>query len=194
MRIRSDGFEKTERVIGSPQAPEVELEGGARVVNFCANNYLGLADDPRLVAAAREASSATASAWRRCASSAARKRCTRQLEAAIARVPRHRRRDPLLALLRRQRRPVRDAARRRGRGHQRRAEPRQHHRRHPAVQGEALPLRQQRHGRSRGEAAGSGRRRRALQADRDRRRVLDGRHHRRSRGRSATSRTATARW
>src|SRR4030095_7964410 len=38
----------------SPQAPELELEGGRRVVNFCANNYLGLADDPRLSNAARE--------------------------------------------------------------------------------------------------------------------------------------------
>ena len=52
--IRADGFEKKERVIASPQSPEIELEGGARVLNFCANNYLGLANDPRLVAAARE--------------------------------------------------------------------------------------------------------------------------------------------
>ncbi len=52
--IRADGFEKKERVIASPQAPEIELEGGARVLNFCANNYLGLANDPRLVAAARD--------------------------------------------------------------------------------------------------------------------------------------------
>jgi glycine C-acetyltransferase len=53
-RIRADGFEKKERVIASPQAPEIELEGGAWVLNFCANNYLGLANDPRLVAAARD--------------------------------------------------------------------------------------------------------------------------------------------
>src|ERR1700682_2785106 len=39
-RLRADGFEKKERVIASPQAPELELEGGARVLNFCANNYL----------------------------------------------------------------------------------------------------------------------------------------------------------
>ena len=52
--IRADGFEKRERVIASSQAPEIELEGGARVLNFCANNYLGLANDPRLVAAARD--------------------------------------------------------------------------------------------------------------------------------------------
>jgi len=52
--IRADGFEKRERVIASSQAAEIELAGGARVLNFCANNYLGLANDPRLVAAARD--------------------------------------------------------------------------------------------------------------------------------------------
>jgi glycine C-acetyltransferase len=52
--IRADGFEKRERVIASPQAAEIELAGGERVLNFCANNYLGLANDPRLVAAARD--------------------------------------------------------------------------------------------------------------------------------------------
>ena len=56
----------------------------------------------------------------------------KQLEQRLSRVPRHRGHDPLLLLLRRQRRAVRDAARRRGRGHLRRAEPRLHHRRHPA--------------------------------------------------------------
>ena len=76
----------------------------------------------------------------------------KQLEAAAQRVPGHRGHDPLLLLLRRQRRAVRDAARRRGRGHLRRAEPRQHHRRRPAVQGPAVPLPQQRHGRPRSPA------------------------------------------
>ena len=53
-QIRADGFEKKERVISSPQDPEIELEGGRRVLNFCANNYLGLANDPRLAGAARD--------------------------------------------------------------------------------------------------------------------------------------------
>jgi glycine C-acetyltransferase len=53
-RIRADGFHKTERVIRSPQAPRLTLADGREVVNFCANNYLGLADDPRLVQAAIE--------------------------------------------------------------------------------------------------------------------------------------------
>ena len=52
-RIRADGFYKTERVIRTPQMPALTLAGGAGVVNFCANNYLGLADDPELVAAAK---------------------------------------------------------------------------------------------------------------------------------------------
>jgi glycine C-acetyltransferase len=53
-QIRADGFYKTERVIGSPQAAAIRLAEGKEVLNFCANNYLGLADDPRLVMAAKE--------------------------------------------------------------------------------------------------------------------------------------------
>ncbi|WP_454732687.1 MULTISPECIES: glycine C-acetyltransferase [Cupriavidus] len=51
--IRADGFHKAERVIASPQAADIRLAGGERVLNFCANNYLGLADDARLIEAAR---------------------------------------------------------------------------------------------------------------------------------------------
>ena len=65
----------------------------------------------------------------------------KELEAGPRRVPRHRGHHPLLLLLRRQRRPLRDPARRGGRDHLRRAQPRQHHRRHPPLQGRALPLR-----------------------------------------------------
>ncbi len=58
-QIRSAGLYKTERLIVSPQAGriDVQLDGKRheRVVNLCANNYLGLADDPRLMAAARAA-------------------------------------------------------------------------------------------------------------------------------------------
>ncbi len=52
-RIRADGFYKTERVIESPQSARIGIAGGREVLNFCANNYLGLADDPRLVQAAK---------------------------------------------------------------------------------------------------------------------------------------------
>jgi len=53
-KIREDGFYKAERVIQSPQSSAVHLAEGRDVLNFCANNYLGLADDPRLIAAAKE--------------------------------------------------------------------------------------------------------------------------------------------
>ena len=53
--IRAAGFWKEERVLASPQRAAVALADGRRVLNLCANNYLGLADDPRLVAAAGRA-------------------------------------------------------------------------------------------------------------------------------------------
>ncbi len=52
--IRAAGTWKEERVIQSPQGAEIEV-GGRRVLNFCANNYLGLSSHPELLAAAREA-------------------------------------------------------------------------------------------------------------------------------------------
>jgi len=53
--LREQGLEKRERVIASPQSAVIRLEGGREVVNLCANNYLGLADHPEVVAAARAA-------------------------------------------------------------------------------------------------------------------------------------------
>jgi len=53
-QIRADGFYKTERVIASPQSPHIRLADGREVLNFCANNYLGLADDARLIEAAKK--------------------------------------------------------------------------------------------------------------------------------------------
>ncbi len=53
--IRSAGLFKAERVIVTPQAASIRVTGGAQVLNFCANNYLGLADDPRILAAAKQA-------------------------------------------------------------------------------------------------------------------------------------------
>jgi glycine C-acetyltransferase len=53
--IRKAGLFKAERVISTPQNAAVRVGAGAAVLNFCANNYLGLADHPTLVAAAKEA-------------------------------------------------------------------------------------------------------------------------------------------
>jgi glycine C-acetyltransferase len=53
--IRSAGLFKAERVIVSPQGSNIRVADGSEVLNLCANNYLGLADDPRIVTAAKEA-------------------------------------------------------------------------------------------------------------------------------------------
>ena len=53
--IRSAGLYKEERIIVSPQSVKIQLESGEKVLNFCANNYLGLSDHPGLIAAARQA-------------------------------------------------------------------------------------------------------------------------------------------
>ena len=53
--IRAAGLYKTERVIASPQSAEITLADGRTVLNFCANNYLGLADHPDIIAAAKAA-------------------------------------------------------------------------------------------------------------------------------------------
>jgi glycine C-acetyltransferase len=53
--IKEAGTWKTERVIVTPQDASIRVAGGADVLNFCANNYLGLADDPSLVEAAKHA-------------------------------------------------------------------------------------------------------------------------------------------
>ena len=53
--IREQGLFKAERVITSPQSAEITLADGRKVLNFCANNYLGLADHPDVIAAAKDA-------------------------------------------------------------------------------------------------------------------------------------------
>ncbi|HET8898713.1 MAG TPA: glycine C-acetyltransferase [Rhodanobacteraceae bacterium] len=53
--IREQGLFKAERIITSPQSAEITLQDGRKVLNFCANNYLGLADNPTVIEAAKAA-------------------------------------------------------------------------------------------------------------------------------------------
>src|SRR6201981_898452 len=53
--IKSQGLYKTERIITTPQDAHIAVADGKRVLNMCANNYLGLADHPALIAAAKAA-------------------------------------------------------------------------------------------------------------------------------------------
>ena len=52
--IKDAGLYKNERVIITPQSSAIQVEGGKDVINFCANNYLGLADNPELIQAAKD--------------------------------------------------------------------------------------------------------------------------------------------
>ena len=53
--IKDAGLYKEERIITSPQGAEIEISGGQKVLNFCANNYLGLSSHPEVVKAAKAA-------------------------------------------------------------------------------------------------------------------------------------------
>ena len=53
--IKSQGLYKTERIITTPQDAHIKVAGGKEVLNMCANNYLGLADHPELIKAAKKA-------------------------------------------------------------------------------------------------------------------------------------------
>lgn len=52
--IQAAGLYKNERIITTPQKADIEVNGGDHVLNFCANNYLGLSDDKRLIEAAKK--------------------------------------------------------------------------------------------------------------------------------------------
>lgn len=53
--IEEAGLYKRERIIVTPQRAEIRVQSGQEVLNFCANNYLGLSDHPRLITAATKA-------------------------------------------------------------------------------------------------------------------------------------------
>ncbi|UKJ08400.1 glycine C-acetyltransferase [Solitalea lacus] len=53
--IEEAGLYKRERIITTPQGADIKITGGKEVINFCANNYLGLSSHPKVIAAAKEA-------------------------------------------------------------------------------------------------------------------------------------------
>ena len=53
-QIKEDGLYKDERIIVSPQGAEIKLADGSEVINFCANNYLGLSSHPEVIQAAKD--------------------------------------------------------------------------------------------------------------------------------------------
>jgi glycine C-acetyltransferase len=59
--IKSAGLYKQERIISTPQAADI-VANGKEVINFCANNYLGLSSHPRVIEAAHKALTHTATA------------------------------------------------------------------------------------------------------------------------------------
>ena len=163
------------------------------MLNLCANNYLGLADHPEVIAAAHEALDRWGYGMASVRFICGTQQLHKELEREADRVPRHRRHDPLFVLLRRQRRAVRDAARRRGRRHLRRTEPRLHHRRRPALarpSASATATTTWPTWRSSSQEARAAR----LPHDRHRRRLLDGRHASPTCRRSAIWPTSTTPW
>lgn len=53
-QIKEDGLFKRERIITSPQGADITIQGGKEVINFCANNYLGLSSHPEVIQAAKD--------------------------------------------------------------------------------------------------------------------------------------------
>ena len=77
--IRAAGTFKRERVIVSPQDARIRVADGKSVLNMCANNYLGLAEHPEVVAAAHAALDRWGYGLASCGSSVGRRNCTSSL-------------------------------------------------------------------------------------------------------------------
>ncbi len=151
-QIEAEGLTKRERLITSPQGAEIDV-GSRHVINLCANNYLGLADHPALVAAARDALEPSGFGMASVRFICGTQDIHRELEARLAGFlgmddailfaacfdANGGLFEPLLG--------PEDAV------DLGRAEPCLDHRRHSPLQGAALSLRQFRHGRSGGAAA-----------------------------------------
>ena len=54
VEIKSSGLYKNERIIVTPQGGDIKVSDGSEVINFCANNYLGLSSHPRVIQAAKD--------------------------------------------------------------------------------------------------------------------------------------------
>jgi len=123
--LQAQGLRTTIRTIGSACGPWMTVDG-KQVLNFCTNNYLGLANDPRLKAAAQKAIEDWASARRRCARLRARSTCTVNSSSAWRRSKASRMRYMSNRLLRQPGRHRADGGQGR-RDLYRPAQPRQHH-------------------------------------------------------------------
>ena len=97
--IKSQGLYKTERIITSPQDAKIEISGGKRVLNMCANNYLGLADHPALLAAAKEALDTHGFGMASVRFICGTQDIHKELEAGPDKISRHRRHDSLPVVL-----------------------------------------------------------------------------------------------
>ena len=157
-QIRDAGLFKGERVITTPQKARVGVLNQQPVLNLCANNYLGLADHPEIVAAAHEALDRWGYGMASVRFICGTQQVHKELEAALSKFLGAD--DTILysscfdangGLFE----TLFGAGRRH---HLRRVEPRQHHRRRAALQGPAVPLQEQQHGRPGGAAQAGGRR------------------------------------
>ena len=178
--IRDAGIFKQERYIHSPQAADIEVEfpAGAplkKVINMCANNYLGLSSHPDVVRAAHEGLDSRGYGMSSVRFICGTQDIHRELERRLTGVPGDRGHAPLPLVHGRQRRRLRghpDQGRRHDLGP---ARPRLARRRHPPLQRHARHLQALRHGPPREQAPAS--RRQAAQGRHHRRRLLDGRRH-----------------
>ena len=195
--LRSAGLYKTERPLAGPQGGHIavaEKAGRRELLNLCANNYLGLADHPEIIAAARDALDSYGFGMASVRFICGTQTLHRELEQRDRRLSRQGRRDPLRRLLRRQWRRCSSRCSARRTRSSPMPQPRLDHRRHPALQGQALPLRQNGDmNELEDQLKEADRNGATVQDDRHRRRLLDGRLCRQARRRSAPSPTATTR-
>ena len=131
--IKAAGLYKNERIITTSQKADIKVNAGEEVINFCANNYLGLSDNPRLIQAAKDAMDSHGFGMSSVRFIAEHRIYTNSWK--LRQVFPNRRHHPLCGLFRCQRRCFRTIVRRRRCYHFRFAEPRFYHRRGSSLQG-----------------------------------------------------------